>query len=263
LDANKKELGDLIIKIGNLEPNADFARIYQRNLLDVLKQEDSSDITDARLQTLNYMFSDPSTAINMLESCMYPDVFSYLDIVNSKYDDVDRKIVYATLAIPRFRKVEENESNFEAIMQRATDQQFKPAFNQMLSDGDVDRSKYDAIERVYFSAFCTPIESLVWEFLDNDKRADGFLKNYDMKTLISDAFWNSRTSGNYRSEEWASWDLAANRLGFNSWINWKWVEDNMTYDYRYSSGSGDDRPLPLTGSVTGGAASPRLRCRLP
>jgi hypothetical protein len=243
LDENKKELGDLIIKIGDFEPYPGVARTYQENLLGVLEQEDPNDITNARLQTLQYMFFDPSVAINMLDSCMYPDVFSYLDIVNSKYSNVDKRIVYATLGIPKFKKVEENESTFEAIMQRATDQQFKPVFNQMLSDGNVDKSEYDATKRFYSTAFCTPIESLVWELLDNDKRADGFLKNYDMKTLITDAFTNTKASGNYRSEEWTSWDLAANRFGFNSWINWKWVEDNMIYDDSYSSGSGDDRTM--------------------
>jgi hypothetical protein len=243
LDGNKKELGDLIIRIGDLEPDADFARIYQENLLNVLKKEDPSDITDGRLQTLNYMFSDQSMAINMLGSCMYPDVFSYLDIVTSKYGDVDRRIVYATLGIPRFTKVEENRSTFEAIIQRATDQQFKPAFNQMLSDGNIDKSKYDAIKRVYFTAFCTPIESLVWELLADDKRADVLLKDYDMKVLISDAFRNTRSSGNYRSAEWASVDTAANRLGFNSWINWTWVNDNMRYDSSFPPCCGDDRSM--------------------
>jgi hypothetical protein len=246
LDANKKELGDLVIKIGDFEPNADVARKYQESLLAILKEEDSSDIADARLRTLKYMFSDESMAINMLQSCMYPGVFSYLDTVNSKYDDVDKRIVYATLGIPRFRKVEENKSTFEAIMQRGTDQQFRPAFNQMVSDGNVDKSKCDAIKRFYFTAFCTPIESLVWELLDNDKRADGFLKDYDMKALISDAFRNTRSSGNYRSAEWASVDTAANRLGFNSWINWTWVKDNMRYDSSLPPCCGDDRSMQET-----------------
>jgi hypothetical protein len=82
LDENKKELGDLVIKIGDLEPYADVARIYEENPLDVvLKEEDVGDITDARLETLQYMSSDRSMAINMLESCMYPDVFGYLQPV--------------------------------------------------------------------------------------------------------------------------------------------------------------------------------------
>jgi hypothetical protein len=237
LDENKKELGDLIIKIGDFEPYPGVAKTYQENLLDVLQKEDPNDISAARLKTLQYMFFDPSVAINMLDSCMYPGVFSYLDMVNSKYGDVDKRIVYATLGIPRFKKVEENESNFEAIMQRATDQQFKPAFDQMLSDGNVDKLEYDASKWSLITAFCTPIESLVWELLDNDKRADDFLKNYDMKALITDAFTNTKGSGNYRSEEWTSWDLAANRLGFNSWINWKWVRDNMRYDMSIIPGS--------------------------
>ena len=235
LDSNKKELGDYIIGIaqftGGQPTEINTIERYQTNLLKVLRQEDPNDVSSARLGTLRYMFSDSSLAINMLEYCMYPRVCDYIDIVNSKYGDVDKRIVYATLGIPRFKQVDKNKDTFETVMQRGTDQQFKPAFNQMLSEGNVDKSKYSGLKRQrFFTAFCTPIESLVWELLDDDKKADSFLKHYDMKTLVSDAFRNTKASGNYGSEEWKFWDTAANRLGFNSWISWKWVKDNMMYD---------------------------------
>jgi hypothetical protein len=110
----------------------------------------------------------------------------------------------------------------------------------MLSEGNVDKSKFPAY-RASFTAICTPIESLVWELLDNDKKADGFLENYNMKTLVTHAFRASKSSKAYRSREWELYDTAADRLGFNSWINWLWVKDNMRYDERFSSGHGDDR----------------------
>jgi len=243
LDKNKKELGDLVIKIKEFEPYLDTVERYQKNLLGVLIKEDPNDISAERLGTLRYMFSDKSLLINMLEFCMYPEVFDYMDTVNSKYSDVDRRIVYATLGIPRFKQVDKNKDTFETVMQRATDQQFKPAFNQMLSEGNVDKAKYNGYYRQHYSGFCTPIESLVWELLDDDRKADSFLRKYDMKALVSDAFRNTKASGNYRSEEWASVETAANRLGFNSWICWKWVKDNMRYDKNFPACCGDDRSL--------------------
>jgi hypothetical protein len=136
MDANKKELGDLIIGIGQIELGQGKER-YQSNLLRTLTQEDPSDISSDRLSTLRYMFSDKSMAINMLEYCMYPGVFDYLDIVTSTHPEVDMRIIYATLGVPLFKKVDQSKEMFQTIMQRATDQKFKPAFEQMLLDGVV------------------------------------------------------------------------------------------------------------------------------
>jgi hypothetical protein len=245
LDTNKKELADLVIGIKDIEPTG-VAPSYQQNLLSVLVKEDPSDISAERLGTLRYMFSDQSLAINMLGFGMYPGVFDYLELVISKYPDVDKRIVYSTLGIPRFQKVSENKELFEAILQRGTDQQFKPVFDQMLSEGNVDKSKFAGPQRGRFTAIWTPMESWIWEYLDSDKKADGFLKSYAMKALVSDSFRNSKASGNYKSEEWGygkdygDWETAVNRLGFNSWIAWKWVKDNMTYDSSLPPCCGDD-----------------------
>jgi hypothetical protein len=198
LDDNKKKLGDFIIVIGEVEPSY-LAVDYQANMLQALQKEDPNDVSAGRLETLGYLFSDHSLAINMLQFCMYPGVFDYLDVANSKYGDVDKTIVYATLGIPRFRQVDKNKDLFESVMQRGTSsQQFKSAFGRMLSEGNVDKSKYRSSNRYRYSGFCTPLESFVWELLDDDKKADTFLGNYDMKTLVSDAFRNTTSSRNYR-----------------------------------------------------------------
>jgi hypothetical protein len=240
LDANKKELGDLTVRITEFA-DSDRAEEYQRSLLTALTAEDPDDVSAERLDTVRYMFSDKSLLINMLAFSMYPGVFDYLETAKSKYPDVDKRVVYATVGIPRFQKVSENGETFDAIMERATDPQYGTAFDQMLSEGNVDKSKLPDYLRDRFTAICTPIESLVWELLDDDKRADGFLKDYDMKKLVAHAFRTTRASSAHRSEEWDSYDTAANRLGFNSWINWRWMKDNMRYDSKYAEGYGDDR----------------------
>ncbi|MEM3676785.1 MAG: hypothetical protein QW176_01405 [Candidatus Bathyarchaeia archaeon] len=229
LDENKKVLGDCIIKIQEIEPS--IRRItYQKRLIDIMKSYDPYDVSKQQLNALNRIFRDKELAINMLEFCMYDKVFDYFDILDSlKYED-NPKLIYATLEIPLFKKVDDKSKNyFKVIMEKGSDQKYKKSFEKMFSEGNIDKSIYPPDIRGKFTSFCTPLESYIWIYEEDDSRADKLLKDYDMKRMVSEGF-RSDTSGNYASNEWINYDDAANRLGWHEWINWKWVKDNLIYD---------------------------------
>ncbi|MGC8961647.1 MAG: hypothetical protein ACP5K1_04285 [Candidatus Bathyarchaeia archaeon] len=107
------------------------------------------------------------------------------------------------------------------------DEKYKPVFERMISEGNLDKSVYKAKYSKGFAAFCSPLESYVWIYKEDDRKADKLLENYGLKRMITEGFRNTDISNNYKSEEWKNYETAANRLGWHEWVNWKWVKDNL------------------------------------
>jgi hypothetical protein len=116
----------------------------------------------------------------------------------------------------------------EDILALASDPKYKSAFESIINEGIKDKRKY-----------CSPLEALLWIAYDRkfDKSTDNPLEKWSndsvekksLEKLIKDAWRNTSTSNNYKSDRWENFDEVVDRLSSPELVT-RYMLDNISYD---------------------------------
>lgn len=94
-----------------------------------------------------------------------------------------------------------NSNALEKIASLALSNKNKPVFQKILNEGLKTKRKY-----------CTPLEALLWIAYDRDYDEYNPLKNYNLNSLIQNAWVNTSTSDNFASTRWNNFGEVTDRL---------------------------------------------------
>lgn len=114
--------------------------------------------------------------------------------------------------------------SIKSIFGLYADSRYKDAFNTMFKEGIPEKRKY-----------CTSLQALLWECYDN-RDVSGLLENFSIEKFINDAWKNTTTSGNYKSDKWGNFDEVVDRLNFPV-AAYIYLKDNIKYQFDTGPGS--------------------------
>jgi hypothetical protein len=135
--------------------------------------------------------------------------------LSSAYPDLYQEL----LKLPDLKEMDDkNVKAINSIACLALSPEYKPAFEAMLNEGIKDKRKY-----------CTPLEALLWIAYDGEFNDDNPLEDYSLTALINEAWKNTSTSDNYKSERWQNFDDVVDRLNSPTIVA-QFVVYNVAYD---------------------------------
>lgn len=137
------------------------------------------------------------------------------------------KIIYPELynellKLPEIKEnTDKNKNAIEQIALLGLSSKNKSAFESMLNEGIKTKRKY-----------CTPLEALLWIAYDKniDKQNPLSDVNFEVSSLITDAWTTTSTSKNFRSSSWRNLNEVSDRLNSPSLIG-IYMKLNFSYSY--------------------------------
>jgi hypothetical protein len=131
------------------------------------------------------------------------------------------------LKLPDLKQMDDKKENaLKNILAVAADEKNKPAIESMLNEGIKEKRKY-----------CTPLEALLWISYDGNLGKYKLSNDFSSAELVKNAWRNTPTSKNYKSERWQDFDEVTTRLNSPILIA-TYMNDNIHYD-NIKLGKGD------------------------
>lgn len=127
------------------------------------------------------------------------------------------------LKLPELKEnTDKNEKAAEQIAHLGLSDKYKSAFESILNEGLKDKRKY-----------CAPLEALLWLAYDKNFEKSNLLDNFDLSSLIRDAWSYTNTSKNFLSKRWNDFDEVTDRLNSPQLIA---IYTQFNFRYSYTPG---------------------------
>lgn len=167
---------------------------------------DSSNIKPAGSISSTYIITESSDMKKL--KTVYPEL----------YDEL--------LKLPELKEnTDKNKNAAEQIARLGLSGKYKSAFESILNEGLKDKRKY-----------CTPLEALLWLAYDKNFEKSNPLDNFDLSSLIRDAWTYTNTSKNFLSKSWSDFNEVADRLNSPLLIT---IYTQFNFRYSYTPGENE------------------------
>lgn len=130
------------------------------------------------------------------------------------------------LKLPELKEnTDKNEKAAEQIARLGLSGKYKAAFESILNEGLKDKRKY-----------CAPLEALLWLAYDKNFEKSNPLDNFNLSSLIRDAWSYTNTSKNFLSKRWSDFNEVTDRLNSPQLIA---IYTQFNFRYSYTPGQRD------------------------
>lgn len=157
----------------------------------------------AELKSNNFVITESPTMKKL--NTVYPELYGEL------------------LKLPELKEnTDKNKHAVEQIARLGLSSKYKPAFESILNEGLKNKRKY-----------CTPLEALLWLAYDKNFDKSNPLDNFDLSSLIRNAWSYTSTSNNFLSKRWSDFDEVTDRLNSPLIIA---IYTQLNFKYNYIQG---------------------------
>lgn len=147
----------------------------------------------------------------------------YIVEANKIYPELSNEL----LKLPDFmqRELKDVEA-LEDIIGLAVNPEYWQGFSKILNEGIKEKGKY-----------CTLLQALMWIAYDEELDKENPLKDYSLEKLLGNAWVNTTTSNNYKSERWKNFEEVIDRLNAPKFIE-IYMQNNFSYSYTRGEAEG-------------------------
>lgn len=147
----------------------------------------------------------------------------YIVEANKIYPELSNEL----LKLPDFmqRELKDVEA-LEDIIGLAVNPECWQGFSKILNEGIKEKGKY-----------CTLLQALLWIAYDEELDKENPLKDYSLGKLLGNAWENTVTSSNYKSERWKNFEEVIDRLNAPKFIE-IYMQNNFSYSYTRGEAEG-------------------------